>query len=52
MQLGYWYRKYDQTGKSVYPSKRHVIKKYKNSYGDVVKIYDTDEERTRVLAEC
>ena len=25
---------------------RHVIKKYKNSYGDVVKIYNTDEERT------
>ena len=46
MQLGYWYRKYDQTGKYVYPSERHVIKKYKNSYGDVVKIYDTDEERT------
>ena len=28
----------------VYPSERHVIKKYRNSYGDVVKIYDTDGE--------
>ena len=45
LQLGYWYRKYDRTGKYIYPSEKHVIKKYKNSYGDVVKIYDTDEER-------
>ena len=45
LQRGYWYRKYDQTGKFVYPSERHVIKKFRNSYGDVVKIYDTDEER-------
>ena len=45
LQLGYWYRKYDRTGKYIYPSEKHVIKKYKNSYGDVVKIYNTDEER-------
>ena len=45
LQLGYWYRKYDRSGKYIYPSEKHVIKKYKNSYGDVVKIYDTDEER-------
>ena len=24
---------------------RHVIKKFRNSYGDIVKIYDTDRER-------
>ena len=45
LQLGYWRRKYDQTGKYVYLSEKHVINKYKNSYGDVVKIYDIEEER-------
>ena len=45
LQLGYWYRKYDQTGKYIYPSEKHVIKKFRNSHGNVVKIYDTDEER-------
>ena len=44
LQRGYWDRKYDQTRKFVYLSERHVIKKYRNSYGDVVKIYDTDRE--------
>ena len=47
LQRGYWNRKYDRTGKFVYPSERHVIKKYRNSYGDVVNIYDTD--RTTIL---
>ena len=44
LQRGYWDRKYDRTGKFVYPSERHVIKKFRNSYGDVVNIYDTDEK--------
>ena len=43
LQRGYWNRKYDRTGSLVYPPERHVIKKYRNSYGNVVKIYDTDE---------
>ena len=38
-------RKYDQTGSLVYPSERHVIKKYMNSQGKIVRIYDTDEVR-------
>ena len=38
-------RKYDQTRSLVYPSERHVIKKYRNSQGKVMKIYDTDEVR-------
>ena len=45
IQRGYWDRKYDRTGKFVYPLERHVIKKFRNSYGDIVKIYDTDGER-------
>ena len=44
LQRGYWNRKYDRTGKFVYPSERHVIKKFRNSYGDVVNIYDTDRK--------
>ena len=41
-------RRYDCTGRSIYPSniERHVIKKYVNSNGEVVKIYDNDKERT------
>ena len=40
-------KSYDHTGKYIYPSnlERHVIKKYLNSQGEIVKIYDTDEER-------
>ena len=41
-------RKYNYTGQYIYPSnlERHVIKKYLNSQGEIVKVYDTDEERT------
>ena len=43
LQRSYMRRKYDRTGSLVYPSERHVIKKYMNSQGEIVKIYDTDE---------
>ena len=46
LQRSYIRRKYDPTGDLIYPSERHVIKKYLNSQGEIVKIYDTDEERT------
>ena len=37
--------RWDRTGKYVYPSEKHVIKKFRKSNGDVVKIYDTDTNR-------
>ena len=40
-----WSIKGSQTEKLVYPSEKHVIKRFRNSQGDVVKIYDTDESR-------
>ena len=42
----YWmYARWDKTGKYVYPSERHVIKRYRKYNGKVVKIYDTDRTR-------
>ena len=38
-----WSIKESQTKKLVYPSEKHVIKRFRNSQGNVVKIYDTDE---------
>ena len=43
LQKSYIRRKYDPTGDLIYPSERHVIKKYLNSQDEIVKIYDTDE---------
>ena len=43
LQRNYMRRKYDQTGSFIYAPERHVIKKYMNSQGEIVKIYDTDE---------
>ena len=47
LQRNHYKRRHDQTGKYIIPAgtKRHVIKKYINSYGDTVKIYDTNEIR-------
>ena len=41
-------RRYDHTGSLIYPPniERHVIKRYLNSFGEIVKIYDTDGECT------
>ena len=36
--------KHDQTRRLILLSERHVIKKVKNSQGQVVKIYNTDKE--------
>ena len=42
----YWmYARWDKTGKYIYPSEKHVIKKYRKYNGEVVKIYDTDKTR-------
>ena len=38
-----WSIKGSQTKKLVYPSEKHVIKRFRNNQGDVVKLYDTDE---------
>ena len=45
IQKRYWNIKNDRTRRNVYLSERHVIKKYRNSQGYVVNIYDTDETR-------
>ena len=45
LQKNYWNIKHDQTGSLVYPSERHVIKKYRNSQGKIMKINYTDEVR-------
>ena len=47
LQQSPYKRRRDQTGKHIIPTgtKRHVIKKYINSYGETIKIYDTDEVR-------
>ena len=38
--------KESQTRKLVYPSKKYVIKRFRNSQGKVVKIYDTNKTQT------
>ena len=45
LQRSPYKRRRDQTGTYIIPTgtKRHVIKKYINSYGETIKIYDTDE---------
>ena len=47
LQRSPYKRRRDQTGTYIIPTgtKRHVIKKYINSYGETIKIYDTDEVR-------
>ena len=39
------YMSWDQTGKYVYPLEKHVIKRFRRSNGEVVKIYNTDSTR-------
>ena len=39
------YARWDKTSKYIYPSEKHVIKKYRKYNGEVVKIYDTDKTR-------
>ena len=44
-QLYWMYMRWDRTGKYIYPSEKHVIKRYRKYNGKVVKIYDTDTTR-------
>ena len=37
--------RWDRTGKYVYPSEKHVIKRFRRSNSKVVKIYDMDSTR-------
>ena len=44
-QLYWMYMHWDQTQKYVYPSKKHVIKKFRKCNGEVINIYNTDSTR-------
>ena len=46
LQRHSWSIKESRTGKLVYLSEKHVIKRFRNSQGEVIKIYDTDETQT------